>query len=251
MRVHTDPALALQRVFCDALKVVGIRASGLLLGCASPALHHTSGTLASDAEFIPVTCTEGSSGLYDPSFLDIRPALPVDFLEVLVMGRPDGEQRGKPCSEAHDVPACLARLDASYGAKDDILAQRGEDWYYANLITCGLRATRGDEVLSIETLPDLKEFLGVVDTLAEAELQITCRPSQSVEHSLPGQARYVMECGRSGGVPHGSGFDVLAFSQQGCFGYTRHLLHVDAGGRISVLDNFVEQTREPMGTCLP
>jgi hypothetical protein len=46
-------------------------------------------------------------------------------------------------------------------------------------------------------------------------------------------------------VPTEQGFDVLAFTYQGCDGRSRHVVHVDRGGQLNVHDNFVERDYDP------
>jgi hypothetical protein len=245
MRSPSAGALALENALRSALSVVGIAAPGWVLGCASPVVPPTSATLPRESGFIPLACTPGAYGSHVPSLLgELRPALPVDYVDLDDGGNVSA--RGKACSGAHDPSACLVQLEASWSASQVARLDRigDSDWTLA----CTLRATRGDDVLFIDTTRDLVQFLGAIDTLAEAELWVECNARVVFAQSIPIRG-FFLDCARSGGVVREGGFDVLAFNLDGCDGITRHLLRVDPGGGVSRLESVKE--RDPTPMCVP
>jgi hypothetical protein len=231
---HTLPRLGAR--FREALAVAGVGASGVLIGCGGdvrePALElgyretdSPSGSVTRAPGFVPLSCVgEGSPR---PVFLGgLEPREAVDYLELRLF-QELREARGTACSTAGEPARCRAELE---GLPFSPALRLG---YLVQVVTeYHLRATRGDNVLRVGTLAELLEFLGPLDTLAEAELVVASQ-------------NYELICGASGGVPEGDGFDVLAFTYQGCDGRTRHLVHASADGALEERDVFVERTADP------
>ena len=233
--MRSEQASRLGRCFREALAFVG--ASELLLGCAGPVVAPTSATLPLESGFQPVTCrpaAETPSPWPPPALLaGLRPAIAVDYLELDFGG---GEVLGTPCGAAADPSRCLSELEAielSWFASSERLETDEEP------ARCWLRGTRGDEVVYIGSVQRLLSFLGPVDTLAEAELLLLCR---HVDFPPPWfyRATAYLDCDRSGGVERPDGYDVLLFTQEGCEGRSRHRVHVDRAGNVSVLDTVNE-----------
>jgi len=203
--------------------------SGLVLACGGEgrAFRTTSsavGIIAQEPGFELTPCT----GEYPmPLFVEgLAPAEAVDRLE-LRLGSHVQQARGSACSEVLDEAMCLAALEGQAEEPQMVLGQPGQ------LISrYHLRATRGEEAFRVGTLAELLAFLGTIDTRSEAELMAASLGFQLV-------------CGESGTVPASPGFNVLGFTYQGCDGRSRHLLHLEPSGQLSLLDSFVELEPDP------
>jgi hypothetical protein len=234
-RSDTPP---LRQLFRQALQLAGVGLSGVALAaCGSKAASTVeggffrtdteSGTFSKEPDFVPTPCEPRADGYgLEPTYLDgLRPSAPVDALELWSFEFIRGT--GVPCSGASDASDCarqLAALPVSPGFMLGQLVQAINQYH--------LRATRGDEVLRVGTLPQLRDFLGAIDSRGDAQLWVASQ-------------NYSLLCGVSGARTVLDGTEVLAFTQQGCDGRTRHLLHVDADGTLSTLDAFVERTPDP------
>lgn len=225
-----------------ALRLVGVTATSCIAACGAAAgsapsseanggagpyrsTETASGALREEPDFRPLRCDEGEYP--EPLFLDdLRPASPVDYVELRRYSQLV-EATGTPCATALDPASCgraLELLPEEPGFPLGHLVQIDVSYH--------LRATRADSVLRVGTLPELRDFLGQIDTAGEAELWVASRD-------------YELICSESGGVTRPSGFDVLAFTFEGCDGRTRHLLHVDPTGTLTPLDSVVERAPDP------
>ena len=218
-----------------ALQLVGVSAAGVVLGCgdADDDGYRTTdsavGIVDREPGFVPLACTEGEYQ-YPVYVDDLRPPVPVDYL-ALRSGPIVLESRGAACSGAADPSACRTALDALLDSPEFSLGGTERELELRHLV-----GTRGDEVLRMGTLAELLGFLGNIDSVGEAQLVVATQG-------------YELRCGESGVVPKPDGFDVLAFTYQGCDGRTRHLVRVAPSGQTRVTDVFVE--REPARGCIP
>lgn len=188
-----------------------------------------SGTVVDEAGFELLPCSAGEYP--EPLYLaGLSPAAPPDYLEMVGWAGSAVESSGVLCGGASDVDACVARFEALEVEPTIVIGQ-----IVQAIMTYYLQGTLGDDPIRVGTLPELQAFLGEIDTLGDAALWVE---SQG----------YNLACGASGGVARESGFDVLAFTQQGCDGSTRHLVHVEGDGALSVVDSFVQ--REPDPYCI-
>jgi hypothetical protein len=186
--------------FQSALKMAGIGASAWVLGCSGNSIDEAiadgpsgpryaatngpSGTVAMEPGFVPLACggEEGTEPLY---LDDIEPASPVDYLELRLYTQVQ-ESRGAPCSAATDSASCLARFASLPDGPMFVLGHLVQ-----LLLEYQLRATRGDQALSIGTPNELLGFLGEIDSLGDARLVVASRD-------------YDLICGESGGLPRRS-----------------------------------------------
>lgn len=233
--------------FHEALCLAGLGASGLALGCGvvesgtsgelsifgDPRSPQTSdgpsGRVADDPAFAEIEC--GISRRYpEPLYLgDLQPAFPADYLELRSAGGVLLESVGTPCVVGvgdGDAQGCRAELDAV----PDTRLVLGHIVQVVN--ERRIAATRGTAVELVRDTRELRAFLGSIDAPGDAALLVASQ-------------NYSLVCGESGVVPKAAGFDVLAFTYEGCDGRTRHLLNVDAEGTIASLDRFVELTPDP------
>lgn len=185
-----------------------------------------SGDVVNDPGFELLPCAAGEypEPLYLPG---LSPAAPPDYLEMLWWSQRVRESMGELCGGALDAAACAAKFEAQEDESAMVIGQ-----IVQAITTYALRGTRGDEPFHVGSLPELSAFLGDIDSLGDAALWVA-------SHG------YNLACGVSGGVARASGFDVLAFTQQGCDGSTRHLLHVAPDGTLSAVDAFVEAEPDP------
>jgi len=230
---------ALTAVFRQALQLAGVGLSGLALAaCGSKVATDPdaagylttgtlSGTFADEPDFVPTACgpeaPPGSEAL--PSLDGLAPALAVDAIEL--WSHVFLRRTGVPCSGATDAAACERRLAELPLAPGFMLGHAVQV-----LIDYHLRATRGDEVLRVGTVAELKRFLGAIDALGDAQLWVASQD-------------YSLLCGASGARAVADGSEVLAFTYEGCDGRTRSLLHVGTDGALSTLDRFVERAPTP------
>ncbi len=98
--------------------------------------------------------------------------------------------------------------------------------------TATLTATRSGEALSVTSEAQLREFLGAIDTRAEAIF-------------LAEVSRFNVDCVRGGTRPAGDGFDVQAHRGVGCDGRDRYLLHVTRAGEVSEISRTEEKRANP------
>ncbi|MEO8180460.1 MAG: ferritin-like domain-containing protein [Deltaproteobacteria bacterium] len=233
---------ALSAVFRQALQLAGVGLSGVALAaCGSKLASDTdaagylrtgtrSGTFPDEPGFVPTACDPeaypNSEAL--PSLDGVQPALAVDAIELWSDAFLRGT--GVSCSGATDAADCERRL------AELPLEPRFVLGYTVQVLReYHLRATRGDEVLRVGTVPELARFLGAIDSLDDAQLWLASQ-------------NYSLICGASGARAVADGSEVLAFTYEGCDGRTRSLLHVGADGALSTLDRFVE--RAPNPSCI-
>jgi hypothetical protein len=227
-------------VFRQVLQAAGVGLSGVAVAaCGSEVdpiseggylqTNTRSGTFASEPGFVATPCYVNPYSLVEPTYVEgLQPALPVDAVE---LWRSNIAQRtADPCSLATDVDACKRRFAQLPTTPEFALG-------FISQVVCEyhLRATRGDEVLRVGTLEELRSFLGAIDSVGDAQLWVAAQD-------------YSLACGESGARTGADGSEVLAFTYQGCDGRTRHLLHVAADGQLSTLDRFVE--RKPNPSCI-
>jgi hypothetical protein len=225
---------ALSAVFRQALQLAGVGVSGVVLsGCGSKVgteagylrTHTPSGTFPEEPGFVATRC-ESSEYSEEPSYLDgLQPSAPVDAIEL--WSHRFIQRSATPCSKATDAADCERRLAALATGPGFMLGQlvQVRNEYH-------LRATQGDQVLRVGTVAELRAFLGDIDSLGDAQLWVASQD-------------YSLFCGDSGARAVDGGIAVLAFTQQGCDGRTRHLLHVGVDGALSRLDSFVERAPDP------
>ncbi|HTV23285.1 MAG TPA: ferritin-like domain-containing protein [Polyangiaceae bacterium] len=185
-----------------------------------------SGRLLDDPGFELLPC---SGGQYPAPLRlgGLAPTTPPDYLEMVGWAGSGGESLGTLCGGASDVDACIAAFDELESGSAIVLGQ-----IVQVITTYYLRGTLGDEALRVGTLPELQAFLGEIDTLDEAALWVESQGYNRV-------------CGASGGVARASGFDLLAFTTQGCDGRTQHLLHVARDGALGAVDSVVVSEPDP------
>jgi rubrerythrin len=228
---------SLHATFRTVLGLAGVSATTLpLLACDewacgsepgdAPRQGRASAALARSQDFSPVLCSEAEFPA--PLYLtDLAPAEPFDCLELRSFDT-TLEAQGSACTE-QGLPSLAARF--SEPALEELrLGVPGESGRSYQLL-----ATRGSEQLHVGTLEQLRNFLGGVDRLGEAQLLVA---SQG----------YELLCGKSGGAARDTGFDVLAYTFEGCDGRTRYLLHIDGQGSLSVKEAFVERYADPCCT---
>jgi hypothetical protein len=205
----------------------------LLLGLGAPAWLAGCGPgegIENDEGFVEVMCNQ-----LGPMYLDgLEPLEPVDYigrgygpLESTVAFNPV-EEVGEPCASASDVDACMATI-----AEPPIAStlQLGEADYFLGYSV--IRATRGDDVIEINSPAALRDFIVPIDTPADAVL-------------LASSAGYSVTCNRSGARPAGtSGYTVQLFTHQGCDGRRRHLIYVNTAGEMVHLDGVTEREADP------
>ena len=95
-----------------------------------------------------------------------------------------------------------------------------------------LIATRGDDVIGLDNAASVRSFLGSIDTPQEAELLLR----------MNGFEIRAIEAARSSS---GNGFDVQAFTREGCDGLTRHVSHVTPDGMATEIDAVVLHEADP------
>ncbi len=186
-----------------------------------------------DPRFVPAPCPVGLG--YVES---LSPGEPVDYLAFGSVADPEGSfsvqgERGEPCQGAGDAEECRSRLVEPLSEKGFALGGRAGfrfESFHA------LRATRGSQVVTVASYPELRDFLAPIDVPADAWMLAS--------------DGYTLTCeGRSGSRPVADGFEVQAFSHPGCDGRNRYLLHVDTAGEVTRVGKSVE--REPDPGCTP
>ncbi|MCA9658228.1 MAG: hypothetical protein KC486_07785 [Myxococcales bacterium] len=158
---------------------------------------------------------------------DIDPVIELDYLAL----RLDGavfDEIGEPCVTAPDPVACAAALDA-LPLESEFRAPNSQESSFYTLVF-----TRGAMVGAFETTAELKDFLGEIDTPAEAGLfallnghQIACNERD--------------EAGFDDG-----GFVVYTKSGDGCSTASkRHVLLVRSNGRFEILKSVTKSLASP------
>jgi len=178
----------------------------LLMGCGGPGPG-----IEDDPDFVPVVCTDGK-----PQFTEgLAPPVPTESIELIsdVSGSGSGFTFG----------SCLDRL-----------------------CTMALEVVQDGQTRTLTTREQVLEFLGVIDTPAEALF-------------VAQMGSFEVQCGRGGTRPTSSGFDVQAHRFVGCDGRDRFLLHVDPAGELTQISQVTEKRadsncvvgRRPRGLCPP
>lgn|GEM_PF-772602 len=163
-----------------------------------------------DPDFVPVVCRDGK-----PQFTEgLAPALPAESIELV------SDQSG---GQGFTFGSCQDRV-----------------------CTMSLEVVQGGQTRTLTAREQVVEFLGEIDTPAEA---ILIAQLESFE----------VQCGRGGTRPASSGFDVQAHRFVGCDGRDRFLLHVDPAGELTQVSQVTEKRadsncvvgRRPRGLCPP
>jgi hypothetical protein len=229
----------LRHVFRQALTAAVTLGPAVVTGCGGAA------ELQNEPGFVPVACTDGARHW----LANVNPATPVDYSELVWAGFAGAatpvDKAGEPCASATDRDLCLSAL-ASLSTDPNASFQDGFRFGPAGQATffAQLHATRGDDIFSLSTRSSVIDFLGPIDTPAEAMLV----------GELSG---YEIPCDRGGALPTEVGFFVQAFQYVGCDGRDRFILSVTRDGTLTEAMHEVEQQpasnctvgRRPAGLC--
>ena len=168
-------------------------------------------------------------GSYTLSVEGLQPNRPVDYLEFRSIPTLSGgttavlSSTGAKCSTAPNKPMCdgkLCRGDA-------------DDWLLSAVRRCvsggGIIATRGQELIVVDSKAALDSFLAPYDTAQEALF------------AALSSGRYISCTDKSRGAvkQNGDGYDVVTYSGTGCGSsdpVKQYLLHVDSTGKVSEVD---------------
>jgi len=221
-----DIASRLRGVFKNSMVSV-LAASGplALAGCGDDDLPPG---IEGDPGFVPVTC----DGNQQSWLVGLNPGVPTEYTELRFLDFQGAsrlvETQGTRCGGATNFAACEDAF-AALGSGQGFPFNECTD---AGCFTAELVATQGDAAVLIASIGDLISFLGPIDTPNEAML-------------ISSTTRVNVSCVRGGAKPAGDGFDVQAFTHQGCDGRTRHIQHVDAAGNLRAVDTVVEKKANP------
>lgn len=224
MRLHTTFRTVLQLAGVGAALPLG--ACNVGSDCGNPMGSELHGAealaLARSEDYRPLACH--GEWQWPAHLSDLAPVEPVDYLEFR-SGDLTLEWHGAACSVAEPAASsCRAQLALPVRAEPGNLLQ--------GILHIPLLATRGPDVLLIDSVAQLRAFLGPVDRLSEAQLVAETQG-------------YGLLCGESGGAPRDGGFDVVAYTYAEHDGRTRHLLHVDPQGNVRVKESLVQRYPDP------
>lgn len=177
-------------------------------------------------------------GSYALSVEGLQPNRPVDYLEFRSIPTLSGgttavlSSTGAKCSTAPNKSMC----DASYAA-----AMPMTGFYQQCVDACqagALVATRGQELIVVDSKAALDAFLAPYDTAQEALF------------AALSSGRYISCTDKSRGAvkQNGDGYDVVTYSGTGCGSsdpVKQYLLHVDSTGKVSEVDSYVLQPGAP------
>jgi hypothetical protein len=175
------------------------------------------------------TAQAPACSLGDSSLGDIRPAQPVDYLEIR-----------KECCTASNIWVLRSTGERCKTATNAAGCEAAYDGVVVPATTLGggffVVFTRGDEVGAIGSADDLRAFLGPVDTADEA---IFVASTTVVPTSLFEQ--FSFDCANTVLRAAGDGFDIVARAQEasvamaGCGYRWRAWLHVAAPGAVTIV----------------
>ena len=208
--------------------------SRILSQALSGALVVGAGCGVSVSSFDAPVCVNG----YTLSVEGLQPALPVDYLEFRSVPTLTGgsttvlSQLGTKCQSAPSRPMCEATYNATMPMQG--FYQRCFDACDAGALV----ATRGGEVIVVDTKAKLDSFLAPYDTSQEALFAaLTAGQYISCTDKSRGAVRAVAD-----------GFEVVTTTGSGS-GTTdpvrQHLLHVDAAGVVKELDSYLLKAGTP------
>ncbi len=201
--------------------------SRILTRALHSAVIVTVGCGVNTSSYDSPVCTGG----YALSIEGLNPAKPVDYLEYRTFASPAiGTSMpsvlgsiGSRCSTAPNKPMC----ESSYAAAKPTTGfyERCSDYCEAGAFV----ATRGQEVVVVDTKAALDAFLAPYDT-----------PQEALFAALS-SGRYLSCTDKSKGAvkQSGDGYDVVTYSGTGCgtsSPIVQHLLHVDAAGHVTEVD---------------
>lgn len=206
--------------------------SAVALGSPLVGCDETAPGIEKDPGFVKVSCGDPKGDVFRGLTLD--PAL--DYLDLRSSAQPFEQSttpsvivcsQGVACGGAADQTICNAAFSKALNSKSFLLDQCVQvcTGYY-------MLATRGDEVLVLDTPESVKGVLGMIDTPPEAMLLVEMRG-------------FNVPCRRGGAKPLSGGVEVQAFSLQGCDGLNRHLFDVRADGVVVEIDTVVEKKATP------
>lgn len=208
--------------------------SRILSQALSGALVVSAGCGVSVSSFDAPVCVNG----YTLSVEGLRPAMPVDYLEFRSVPTPTGgsttvlSQMGTKCQSAPSRPMCEATYNATMPMQG--FYQRCFDACDAGALV----ATRGGEVIVVDTKAKLDSFLAPYDTSQEALFAaLTTGQYISCTDKSRGAVRAVAD-----------GFEVVTTTGSGCGTsdpVRQHLLHVDAAGVVKELDSYLLKAGTP------
>ena len=184
--------------------------------------------LENEPGFVRLSCETPEKDVLD----GLTPEPPVDFIESRPLMFQDlpTNSTGEQCGSATDKTACAALVANATSTTGFFVGQCvqlcPEQFWVVN---------RGDQVFTLASASSVTSFLGRIDTPEEAILVA----------QLNG---FEVPCDRGGAAPIPGGFDVQAFTHEGCDGSTRHIVRVTSGAGRVELGADVE--REPNPNCV-
>lgn len=210
--------------------------SRILTRALHSALLVSAGCGVNTSSYDSPVCTGG----YALSIEGLSPAKPVDYLEYRTFPSPSFgtdmpavvSSIGTRCSTAPNKPMCESTFAAAKPTTG--FYQRCSDYCEAGAFV----ATRGQEVIVVDSKAALDAFLAPYDT-----------PQEALFAAL-NSGRYISCTDKSKGSVKrsGDGYDVVTYSGTGCGSSSpikQHLLHVDAAGNVTEIDSTTLQLGTP------